>query len=277
MEITDARGETRQYRAEKIIASVQRAGVSREQARQVEQRVAERAWGGITTKKLHAIVFDEMKERDESAALRYRLREAIAALNPKFHEFEKYMTQVLREHGIDATWSPRPKPRGECTDHELDIVAEEDGKTYVIECKHHYHHHRYTGLDVPMRQWARLQDLEEGRALGYTSSMDPDRAWVMVNTKLSDHAKQYAECKDIRMTAWKYPDGDGLERLVESVDAYPITILRPPHHVRVELSKRNILTLQQLLGLSDEQKRDLGLEKSTVEDLQRRSQDVIEG
>lgn len=276
MEVKDAHGGMREYSSEKVIRSCTRAGFSKGTAEEIERQVFKRAWDGITTKKLHSIIYDEMEAREESYALRYRLRDAIADLDPNYHEFEKYMTDVLRQDGIEATWSPRPMPQGECIEHEIDILAEVHDRTHVVECKHHYHHHRYTGLDVPMRQWARLEDLQKGHEQDRHNALDADRAWVIVNTKLSHHAKEYASCKGIRMTAWKYPEEDGLDQLIERNKAYPITILRPPKHAKVELSKRNILTIQKLLDLDGEEKEDLGLAEDTLSDLQRRARGLLE-
>lgn len=127
-----------------------------------------------------------------------------------------------------------------------------------------------------MRQWARLEDLRRGHRQGVENSLDVDGAWVVVNTKLSDHAKEYAECRDVRMTAWKYPEGEGLDAMVERHQAYPVTILDLPPHVKKELSKRNILTIQGLIGLDEEEEQDLGLEEKVVDDIQRQARDLLD-
>lgn len=276
MKVEDAHGGMRDYNPHKIVKAAKRAGFDDENAQRIESRVTGRVWDEITTGKLHSIVQEEMKDIHEGYARRFMLRESIADLDPNYHEFEKYMVKVLRQDGVDAEWSPRPKPQGECIDHEIDIVADEMGKKFIVECKHHYHHHRYTGLDIPMRQWARLDDLQAGDDIGIKDSIEVDQAWVIVNTKLSDHAKDYAECKDIRMTAWQYPDEYALNNLVERNDTYPITMLNPPHHARVEMSKRNILTFQDLFNLDKEEKTDLGLKEATLTDLRRRAREVLE-
>ncbi|MCJ7450420.1 MAG: restriction endonuclease [Candidatus Nanohaloarchaeota archaeon QJJ-9] len=274
MKVEDAHGNVRKYKPEKIVRSAKRAGFSEGQGERIEEEVTGRIWDDITTRKLHSIVFEEMEKLDRGYALRYRLRESIAELDPRYHEFEKYVTYLLEDEGFDTSWSPRPKPQGECIDHEIDVMAER-GKSFVVECKHHYHHHRFTGLDVAMRQQARLEDLRKGNDLGVKNSVEADKAWVIVNTKLSDHAKEYAKCKGIRMTAWKYPEGEGLDSIIERNKAYPITMLRPPHHVKVELSKRNILIVNQLLELTPEQKRDLGLDEKVIEDIQEQARDLL--
>jgi len=276
MRIEDAHGGEREYDPAKLVKTIMRVGFDRPVAEQIEEQVRDRIWEGITTTKIYSMVYEEMKKRKEGLALRYRLRESIANLNPNYHEFEKFVTKLLREDGMEADWSPRPMPQGGCIEHEIDVVARKHGKTHVVECKHHYHHHRYTGLDVPMRQWARLQDLRKGNELGLKHAVDADNGWVIGNTKLSRHAKRYAECTGIRLTGWKYPEDNGLERIVERNKAYPVTMLRPPHHAKVELSKRNILTLHELLSLNEEQERDLGLKNEVLIKLQKQARDILE-
>lgn len=275
MKVKDAHGGLQDYSSEHIVRSCTRAGFSKSDASEIESSVFERAWDGITTRKLHSILFSEMKEYNEIFALRYRLRESIADLNPNYHEFEKYIAKILEQDGYETEWSPRPMPEGECIEHEIDVVARDEKHTYIIECKHHYHHHRFTGLDIPMRQWSRLQDLRRGHEHGIKGSLDADKAWVVVNTKLSDHAKKYAECKDINMTAWKYPDGESLDSIVERNNAYPVTMLRPPHHVRVELSKKDILTVQEIINLSDEDMERMDLKNNAVKSLQRTARNLV--
>lgn len=277
MKIKDVHGGVKNYSSHHVKRSCTRAGFSEEEAEEIESRVFERAWEKITTRKLSSIVYSEMKKISEVYALRYRLRESIADLNPNYHEFEKYITKVLDMDGFDADWSPRPKPQGECIEHEIDVVAKAHGETFVVECKHHYHHHRFTGLDIPMRQFARLEDLRRGHSHGISNSVSADRAWVIVNTKLSDHAKRYAECKNVRMTAWKYSnEGYSLDDLVERNNAYPVTMLRPPHHVRTELSKKDVLTVQDLMSLTDAQVDSINVKNGVLKNLQRTSENLVE-
>ncbi|MDY6788523.1 MAG: restriction endonuclease [Candidatus Nanohaloarchaea archaeon] len=276
MKIKDAHGGTRKYRPEKIRKSALRAGFSLAEAKDIEKEVGRRVEGGMSTEKVFEIVYREMKERNEIYAMKYCLRGSIASLKPKYHEFEKFITKLLRWEGVNAEWSPRPKPQGECIDHEVDVIARVDDVKYVVECKHHYHQHRYTGLDVPMRHWARLHDLNQGYQKGRNNSIEVDRAWVIVNTKLSDHAKKYAECKNVRMTAWKYPEEDSLDQIIERNNAYPISMMRPSDHVRTELSKKDILTVRELAQLSSSQKKELDIKEYVLDSLQEDAEEMIE-
>ncbi len=276
MYIEDPFGNRKEYTPEKIVDSVMRAGFDEETAEQIEERVRGRVESGMKSEDLYRVVYEEMERFNDAYALRYRLREAIGVLDPNYHEFEKYVCKVLELDGIDAEWSPRPLPQGACSEHEIDIVGKTGGTTYAIECKHHFHYHRLTGMDVPMIQYAVIDDLQEGWEQGLEHAIDVDRSWVIVNTKLSQHAKQYAECKGIRMTAWDYPEEDSLREIVERNQAYPVTILRLVDDEKTALSKNDVLTLQQLLDLSEEDVDTLNLSPEHVEDLQRRARQLLD-
>lgn len=277
MYIEDPFGNRKEYTPDKIIDSVTRAGFDEETAEQIEEQVRDRVESGMKSEDLYRIVYEEMLEFNEAYALRYRLREAIGVLDPNYHEFEKYMCQVLAQDGIGTEWSPRPLPQGACSEHEVDIVGTTDGTTYAIECKHHFHYHRLTGMDVPMIQFAVLDDLQEGYKQGLDNAIDVDRSWVIVNTKLSRHAKQYAECKGIRMTAWNYPKENSLREIVERNQAYPVTILRLDDDEKEALSKQDVLTLQQLLDIPDEGIDELDLSADHVAELQTRARQLLDG
>ncbi len=277
MYIEDPFGNRKEYTPEKIIDSVTRAGFSEGTAEEIEENVRERVESGMQSEDLYRIVYEEMEAFNEAYALRYRLREAIGVLDPNYHEFEKYMCQVLAQDGINTEWSPRPLPQGACSEHEIDIIGRTDGTTYAIECKHHFHYHRLTGMDVAMIQFAALDDLKEGYEQGVEHAIDVDQSWVIVNTKLSEHAKNYAECKGIRMTAWNYPEDNSLREIVERNSAYPMTILRPEEDEKEALSKQNILTLQQLLDLDEDTMEALTLSKDHIQDLQQQAQELLDG
>lgn len=275
MHIEDPFGNEKEYSPEKIIDSVKRAGFSQGAAEEIEEQVRERVEDGIESQDLYAIVYDVMTDFDETLALRYRLRESIGSLRPQYHEFEKYMCKVLQLEGYEAEWSPRPLPQGACSEHEIDVLAEQDGATYAVECKHHFHYHRLTGLGVPMIQWAVLDDLQAGHDAGMQHAIDVDKMWVIVNTKLSQHAKDYAECKGIRMTAWNYPEGESLRNIVEEHKAYPITILRMDETYRTALSKKDVLTVQELFDMNKADKTDIGIPNDDLTRLQRKAHDIM--
>jgi hypothetical protein len=47
----------------------------------------------------------------------------------------------------------------------------------------------------------------------------------VTNTKISSEAIKFAKCRNIKITAWRYPQDESLEKLIENKGLYPVTIL----------------------------------------------------
>ncbi len=275
--VIKANGKKEKFSRNKAIHSCLHAGASRDEARRIVNRVEPKLYEGISTTKMKDLIYDELHKFHEPMAQRYNLRKAIADLDPQSHEFERFITRLMSYHGYKTKWSPRPKPEGFCTDHEIDVMIEKNGKLEFIECKHHYKYHVYTGLDVPMRVWARLKDLQDGFAAGKKGTFDFKQAWVVINTKFSEHAIQYAKCKKMPMLGWKYPAGKGLEYYIENTKAYPLTMLDVPKFTRVKLLEKDIATVIDLLHAEDHLLAGCGLTSRRISELKAMCSDLMGG
>ena len=107
----------------------------------------------------------------------------------------------------------------------------------MIECKHHENTHRYCGLGDVMETWARLDDINEKNKLF-------DVAWIVVNTKLSEHAKKYCRYKNMRVTAWN--SDEPIETLIKKTNVFPITILNLNNETLQELAMKKIVDTTQI-------------------------------
>ena len=85
---------------------------------------------------------------------------------------------------------------GRCVEHEIDAIANKDKETILVEVKHHFQFHTYTGVSVFLEVQAELEDLIDGFQNKRHNS-DFSKALVVCSTKISDHAKRYALCKNI--------------------------------------------------------------------------------
>jgi hypothetical protein len=72
------------------------------------------------------------------------------------------------------------------------------------------------------------------------------RAWIITNTKFSEHAKQYASAKNIRLTGWRYPEKDSFEALMDKKIIYPLTVLSARKEVIDRLFGAGVITLQDM-------------------------------
>lgn len=136
------------------------------------------------------------------------------SLGPTGFPFEKFVAGLLQNYGYKTKVGK--VIRGKCVDHEIDIVAEKDGKRCMVECKYHNALGIYTDLKVALYTHARFLDLGD----------DFDQAWLVCNTKLTIAARKYAKCAGLKIMSWRYPREESLERMIEEKKLYPITILR---------------------------------------------------
>lgn len=239
MYVIKADGRKEDFSEQKIINTCVRSGVPLGVARGIAKKIASSISNGATTHKIYTMILDELDKINGSAL--FTLREAVANLDPV--SFELYIKKVLEAHSYKCTWNKIIK--GMNVEHQVDIIAVKD-KTFLVECKRHFNPHRFTGLGICLQVGARLNDINEGNKNG-KNNYKFDAAWVITNTKFSDHAKQYARGVGIRLTGWRYENQFALDRLIQTKKALPVTILKADISVHRFLLNRKILTLQDLL------------------------------
>jgi hypothetical protein len=151
---------------------------------------------------------------------------------------------LLSEHGYDVL--PNRIIQGRCVTHEVDAIATKDNKTCFVEVKHHFKYHTPTSLDVSRIARAVYEDVTEGYDLG-KNSLKIDYAMIVCNTKLSEHAKKYANCRNIQHIAWSTATNQDLQTLIETKKLYPITFLKQVNaNTRDKLATNGVVMLKQL-------------------------------
>ncbi|MCD6248256.1 MAG: restriction endonuclease [Hadesarchaea archaeon] len=252
--VVKASGEREEFDVEKVRKTCLRAGASHKLANRIAEEVRKKARDGMTTGEIRKLTLKLLEEEPE-AATRYGLKAAIMSLGPTGFPFERFVAELLRDYGYRTEVGKIVQ--GKCVDQEVDVVAERSGKCYMIECKYHNSPGTYTDLKVVMYTYARFLDLNESF----------DRVWLFCNTKLTSEARKYAECVGLRVTSWRYPPGEGLERMVEEKKLYPTTILRSVgDETRSRLFGAGIILTRDLLELGPRGlARATGLSMETVE------------
>ena len=253
MYVVKASGEREEFNAEKVRRTCLRAGASKELADKIAKEVEKRAYDGITTKEILDLTLKTLEEEEPEAAARYDLKRAIMSLGPAGFPFEKFMAEVLQNYGYKINVGR--VLRGKCVDHEVDIVAEKDGKHYLVECKYHNASGIYTDLKVTLYTHARFLDLGKNF----------DHAWLVCNTKCTKEARRYAKCVGLKITSWRYPK-ESLEKMIEKKKLYPVTILRSVKgFARDRLFQAGIMMAKDLLDYElEDLKRMTGLPQDTV-------------
>ncbi|MFH1433156.1 MAG: ATP cone domain-containing protein [archaeon] len=273
VKIVKMNGAVDDFNKQKIVRSCVRAGASMEVCSRIADYVEGKVYEGISSKDILSMIHEQLKvSGNKDAAVRYKLKDAISKLDPEIHEFEFFIMRLLRYDGYDTERSPEPKVQGLCVDHEIDVVARRRKETVIIECKHHYRDHTFTGLDVPMRQWARLDDIVGGYKQGTRNSINATSAWVVTNTNYSEHAVRYSKCKHVQLLAWNYPYGHGLNEMIENYRAYPLTLIGLTRNERERLVQNNIFNVLDLLDADEFLLKRIGFDVSRA----RRLKSLIE-
>ena len=219
--VTKYDGSREAYNQKKVLGSIVRAGVKKDEVVKILGLVEAKLYDGIPTSEIYQII----------AAVHphlYRLREALAKMGSI--DFEKFVKKVLEKEGFSCQWNQIVA--GFCIEHQLDIIAQNKQiskacfsqaqnkahKLYFVEVKHHRNFHRDSGLGTVAELWARFEDLKTGFSHG-RNKYNFSAAWLITNTKFSGHAKQYAKCKGLKLTGWRHTlngtKGEGMEKMVE--------------------------------------------------------------
>ena len=240
--VLKANGKKEEFSHEKIVRTCVRAGVSMGKARDIAKKVASSITEGATTHKIYTMVLDELDAVSSTSSSLFMLREAVANLDPI--SFELFVKKVLEAHGYRCQWNKLIK--GANVEHQIDVIASNE-KTYLVECKRHFNPHRFTGLNICLQVEARLNDIIAGSKNG-KNNYRFDAAWVVTNTKFSDHAKMYAKGVGIRLTGWRYEEQFAMEKMIEAKKAFPVTVLKADVSVHRALLNKKIVTLADLLS-----------------------------
>jgi len=227
MNVIKANKQKEPFSEEKVIQSIQRARIPKSLQAETLAHVKTKLYDGISTEEIyqHILEFLDASPHPYSKA-RYSLKEAIMMLGPTGYPFEDFISQLLESDGYKT--KVRQILSGKCITHEVDVVAEKDGKTAMIEAKFHNSPGVRSEVQVALYTHARFEDVKLKNKL--------DEAWLVTNTKTTIDANLYAQCSEMKVLSWDYPQGGGLRELIEKTQLYPVTML-------TSLSQANKLSL----------------------------------
>ncbi|MCE9541717.1 restriction endonuclease [Candidatus Kaiserbacteria bacterium] len=218
--VTKADGELEPFDAVRLEHSLARAGASSVVRARIIASVLRDLHFGVRTEDIYRSAFELLKrEADVPVAARYSMRRALFGLGPSGFPFEQFLAAVLKAHGwhvaTDVTLV------GRCASHEVDVVAEKDGKRVGVEAKFHNEPGGKTDIKDALYVHARYEDL--GRSPLASSRVD--EGWLVTNTVFTKSAIRYAQCSNLTLLGWDYPQTRGLRELIEEARVHPLTAL----------------------------------------------------
>jgi len=259
----------------KAVRTCHRLKLSQREAEEVVDEIERRLYEGIPSKSIMDMILEFGKSHRSHLGHMVDLREAMAAMRPK-PDFEQFVAILLQEAGYKTVTNQ--VLYGKCVDHEIDVIALKEGETIYVEVKHHTQPHTFTGLDTFLEVNSVFEDLKDGYLAG-RHSFNFTRPLLVLNTKVSDHARRYSACRGIGAIGWSIPEHAGIESMVHEKSLYPVTIFKGVDpKVFARLGDVGIFTVRQLAE-SDarEISRKSGISMETLSYMVDRSGDIVGG
>lgn len=257
------------YSQEKVIESIQRAGIATSLNNKIIAHVERKLYDGISTKEIYHHITEYLESSSHPYnRTRYYLKQAIMDLGPTGYPFEDYIAKILQLEGFIT--KVRQIIQGKCIQHEIDIIASKHSiistniMNTMVEVKFHNKTGIKTNVHVPMYTKSRFEDIKDKNI--FTQVM------LITNTKATIDAIAYAECVGMEIITWSYPEKKNLRSLVEKYQLFPITALASmPLFLKQKLLEQGIVlcrdicanhSLLDLFGL-DRKSKDLILSESS--------------
>jgi len=230
-------GEEEIFDEKKFCDSLIRIGIDEKTSHKICTNVYNKLKNVASSKDVFNLTLNELKRINHYYALRYNLKKAIFDLGPTGYPFEKYVAKILSEYGYKTITNEIIE--GKCLSYEIDIVAIKEFK-YVIECKFHNLEEAKSDIKQILYVYGRWIDIKE--------KFEYLKPWLVTNTKISTEAINFAKCRDIKVTAWRYPQDESLEKLIEDKDLYPVTILLSANKFAIKkLLESNYILTKELI------------------------------
>jgi len=216
--ITKANGEKEPFNESKLDKSLSRAGASEEMRVRIIQHVSTELRDGITTQEVYEHAFKLLQHQEKHpVAARYSVKRAVLDLGPSGFPFEQFVAAIMKTMGYTNV-TTGVAAQGKCAPHEVDVMAEHDGKRVAAEVKFHNSLGIKTDLKVALYVKARFDDLSN-------QGSNIDEGWLITNTRFTRNATRYGSCVGMNLLGWDYPRGRGLEVLIDEAGVHPLTAL----------------------------------------------------
>ncbi|MFH1631717.1 MAG: ATP cone domain-containing protein [bacterium] len=276
MQIIKSDGSRAEYDGEKLRRSILRTGASKHLVDQVVSRAESQIKEGMTTGEIYSMVRAELSKKNKSISSRYNLRAAILKLGPAGFNFEKYVASILNAYKYNA-YIPPDELEGSCVRHEVDVIAEKDGRRFFIEAKFRNSFQDSVNLKDTMATWARFLDLVDGAAVG--KCLHFDEPWIVTNAQFSDRALQFGVCKGIHMIGWNEPDERPFAGMVDYMTLYPVTVLDTLSDSELEaFAEQGLMLCREVVNIDPaELSSRVGVSESRAQEIVELCAEVVEG
>lgn len=218
--VTKADGEREAFDPAKLEHSLALSGASSTMRAKVLAHVMHELKPGVRTEDIYHRAFEVLRREEATpVAARYSIKRAVFALGPSGFPFEQFLAEIFKGHG----WKTQTGValNGRCAPHEVDVLAEKNGKRIGIEAKFHNDPGGKTDIKDALYVHARYQDLRSTPE----ASSHVDEGLLVTNTRFTRNAIRYAQCAGLSLIGWDYPRSRNLLTLIEEARVHPLTCL----------------------------------------------------
>lgn len=237
--VIKADGSKEEFSEKKLVASITRAGIPQALIPEVLAHIHSKLHENIHTSEIyhHILEFLDTSEQPFHKT-KYSLKQSIMDLGPTGFPFEKFLAHLFERMGYQTKVDQILQ--GKCITHEVDIVIQKAGTISMVEAKFHNGVGIKTDVHVALYTKARFDDV--------SARTHFDKAFLVTNTKTTLDAITYAQCVDMEIMSWSYPDGNGLRDLIERYHLHPITSLSSLSQLqKQQLLEQDVVLCSELL------------------------------
>jgi hypothetical protein len=219
--VRKASGKKEYFSFQKLRNSLLRSSASLDEAEGILNQLKSKIYEGISTKKIYSMAFRLLKNQSPHYASRYALKKGIMELGPSGFPFEKFIGEIFKYEGYRTEVGTILQ--GRCVTHEIDVICKKEDHIMLIECKYKNQESVAVDVKVPLYIHSRFQDLLENNLLAkpYTKFI----GWIVTNSRFTDDALAYGNCRNIQLLGWDYPFKNSLKNRIDASCLYPITCL----------------------------------------------------
>jgi hypothetical protein len=260
--VIKSNGERELFDSSKLQRSLVSAGATENVAKEITNHLENELIVDIHTTDIYRHAFDLLGNYNKPAAAQYSLRRALLELGPTGFPFEKFIAEVFKAQGFEAITGQIVQ--GGCVEHEVDVVAWNKSELIMVEAKYHNIAGIKSDLKVALYVKARFDDLKDGIFSYGGIERSLTDAILITNTKFTEHAIRYGECKKLKMIGWNYPMKGNLQDLVRESGLHPVTCLPSLSLKEKQKLMSAGIVLCKHVGEREAELVSLGVEKSKI-------------
>ncbi len=235
---------------DKLRHSLERSGASDSLIEKIIIEVKNILYEGISTKEIYKKAFSMLKKEALPAAGRYKLKKAILELGPTGYPFEKFVAALLQFQSYEIQVGTIVQ--GHCVAHEVDVIAEKNNSKYIVECKFHSDSSRHCNVKIPLYIQSRFVDIKKEWMKKSSGDKKQFQGWIFTNTRFTKDAIQYANCSNLKLTAWSFPKEGSLKERIDLSGLHPITCLSTiTMKEKEQLLKREVVLCKSIITEPD--------------------------